>query len=91
MRNPCRVVFTSTKQAGPRPEVPLIEKLMPEFIQRYLKAKRAVEAKLMSSPPTLRPIIVRPSLIYSMDRPSSYVPVGTFTAQQDGTTFWTDP
>jgi hypothetical protein len=52
---------------------------MPEFIQRYLKAKRAVEAKLMSSSPTLRPIIVRPSLIYSMDRPTSYVPVGAFT------------
>jgi hypothetical protein len=56
---------------------------MPEFIQRYLKAKRAVEAKLMSSSPTLRPIIVRPSLIYSMDRPSSYVPVGTFTVLKD--------
>jgi nucleoside-diphosphate-sugar epimerase len=78
---PMPFVFTSAAEAG-WPDAaggPLIEKIMPEFIQRYLKAKRAVEAKLMSSSPTLRPIIVRPSLIYSMDRPSSYVPVGTFT------------
>jgi nucleoside-diphosphate-sugar epimerase len=78
---PLPFVFTSAAEAG-WPDAaggPLIESIMPEFIQRYLKAKRAVEAKLMSSSPTLRPIIVRPSLIYSMDRPTSYVPVGAFT------------
>jgi nucleoside-diphosphate-sugar epimerase len=80
-QNPMPFVFTSAAEAG-WPDAaggPFIEKLMPEFIQRYLKAKRAVESKLMSSAPTLRPIIVRPSLIYSMDRPTSYVPVGAFT------------
>jgi nucleoside-diphosphate-sugar epimerase len=78
---PLPFVFTSAAEAG-WPDAaggPMIEKLMPEFIQRYLKAKRAVEAKLVASSPTLRPIIVRPSLIYSMDRPTSYVPVGAFT------------
>lgn len=73
--------FTSAAEAG-WPEMTggaFIEGVMPEFIRRYLSAKRAVEAKLMASEPVLRPVIVRPSLIYSMDRPSSYLPVGAFT------------
>lgn len=80
-QKPLPFCFTSAAEAG-WPDTtggPFIESVMPEFIQRYLKAKRAVEAKLMASSPTLRPIIVRPSLIYSMDRPTSYVPVGAFT------------
>jgi nucleoside-diphosphate-sugar epimerase len=78
---PLPFCFTSAAEAG-WPDAaggPFIESIMPEFIQRYLAAKRAVERKLMDSQPALRPIIVRPSLIYSMDRPSSYVPVGAFT------------
>jgi hypothetical protein len=55
-----------------------------------LIAKRAVEGKLLHQPPKedqsspaavsqlLRPIIPRPSLIYSLDRPASYLPVGAF-------------
>ena len=55
-----------------------IEKfLAPEWLKRYLIAKRAVEEKLLSTP-YLRPVIVRPSLVYSLDRPASYVPVGAF-------------
>ncbi|GAX13880.1 hypothetical protein FisN_5Lh225 [Fistulifera solaris] len=73
--------FTSAAEAG-WPHVAggdLIENyLAPDFLKRYLMAKRAVEAKLLSSEPTLRPIIVRPSLIYSMDRPLSFPPVGAF-------------
>lgn len=73
--------FTSAAEAG-WPDVAggdLIEKyLAPDFLKRYLVAKRAVEAKLLSSEPTLRPIIVRPSLIYSLDRPLSFPPVGAF-------------
>ncbi|GAX16852.1 hypothetical protein FisN_5Hh225 [Fistulifera solaris] len=73
--------FTSAAEAG-WPDVAggdLIENyLAPDFLKRYLVAKRAVEAKLLSSEPTLRPIIVRPSLIYSMDRPLSFPPVGAF-------------
>jgi NAD dependent epimerase/dehydratase family len=93
---PLPFCFTSAAEAG-WPDVPggaFIEKrLAPDFLQRYLKAKRAVEARLLDPPSSsssslsssstttarlLRPIIVRPSLIYSMDRPASYVPVGAF-------------
>mmetsp|Transcript_34137 Transcript_34137/g.80345 ORF Transcript_34137/g.80345 Transcript_34137/m.80345 type:complete len:348 (-) Transcript_34137:155-1198(-) len=88
-------VFTSAAEAG-WPDVPggrqIEEFLAPEWLRRYLVAKRAVESKLLGSngsgngsgnaaPPSsavLRPIIVRPSLIYSLDRPASYVPVGAF-------------
>jgi hypothetical protein len=52
--------------------------LAPDFLRRYLAAKRAVEEKLMSSEPKLRPIIVRPSLIYTMDKPASFPAVGAF-------------
>ena len=72
--------FTSAAEAG-WPEMAggsFIEGLAPDFLKRYLAAKRAVEAKLLDSEPPLRPIIVRPSLIYSMDRPASYIPVGAF-------------
>lgn len=83
-------VFTSAAEAG-WPDVrggPQIERLLaPEWLQRYLAAKRAVEARLLnpdndeassSSSSLLRPIIVRPSLIYSLDKPASYAPVGAF-------------
>eukprot|EP00980_Cylindrotheca_fusiformis_P008750 scaffold1869_cov122-Cylindrotheca_fusiformis.AAC.12 len=78
---PFPFVFTSAAEAG-WTDVPggkQVEKyLAPDFIRRYLAAKRAVEDKLMESSPPLRPVIVRPSLIYSLDRPASYVPVGAF-------------
>jgi nucleoside-diphosphate-sugar epimerase len=74
-------LFTSAAEAG-WPDMAggdVIEQyLAPDWLKRYLQAKREVEKKLMASTPTLRPIIVRPSLIYSLDRPSSYVPVGAF-------------
>ena len=76
-------VFTSAAEAG-WPDVAggsQIEKfLAPEWLQRYLVAKRAVESKLLGTDAQklLRPIIVRPSLIYSLDKPASYVPVGAF-------------
>ena len=80
--------FTSAAEAG-WPEMtggPFVEQyLTPDFLQRYLTAKRAVEHELLSSsshsnPNDIRPIVVRPSLIYSLDRPQSYVPVGAFAA-----------
>lgn len=74
-------VFTSAAEAG-WPDVPggifVENNLAPDWLKRYLKAKRAVERKLLSSTPPLRPVIVRPSLIYSLDRPASYPPVGAF-------------
>ena len=39
--------------------------LAPEWLGRYLVAKRAVEAKLNDNTDKLRPIIYRPSLIWS--------------------------
>jgi nucleoside-diphosphate-sugar epimerase len=79
---PLPFVFTSAAEAG-WPDVTggnLIEnKLAPDFLKRYLRAKRQVEAKLLDpSTALLRPIIPRPSLIYSMDRPTSFPPVGAF-------------
>jgi hypothetical protein len=52
--------------------------LAPDWLKRYLQAKRAVEAKLQDSSQWIRPVVLRPSLIYSLDRPASYLPVGAF-------------
>ena len=82
-------VFISAAEAG-WPDVPggpqVEQFLAPEWLKRYLEAKRKVESKLLSSSDgesiiasdVLRPIIARPSLIYSLDRPASYLPVGAF-------------
>ena len=82
---PIPFCFTSAAEAG-WPDVmggKLIESVMPEFIKRYMIAKRAVENKLLSSStsPTniIRPIIVRPSLIYSKDQLASLPAVASFT------------
>jgi hypothetical protein len=74
-------VFMSAAEAGwpDMPGGPQIERyLAPDWLKRYLIAKRAVEARLATSSPPLRPVIPRPSLIYSLDKPASYVPVGAF-------------
>jgi hypothetical protein len=75
-------LFTSAAEAG-WPDTTggtFIEAMMPDFIRRYMVAKRAVEAKLLlDSQPILRPVIMRPSLIYSMDRPGSLPAVAGFT------------
>ena len=74
-------IFSSAAEAG-WPDMPggrRVEKyLTPDWLKRYLAAKRAVEAKLNENSPPLRSVIVRPSLIYSLDRPASYLPVGAF-------------
>ena len=41
-----------------------VEAASPDWLKRYLAAKRAVEAELSSSEGVLRPVIVRPSLIW---------------------------
>lgn len=72
--------FVSAAEAG-WPEMPggsfIENNLAPDFLRRYLIAKRAVEERLLSSS-VLRPIIVRPSLVYSLDRPASFPSVGAF-------------
>ena len=76
-------VFISAAEAG-WPDMPggkqIEQYLAPDFLRRYLQAKRAVEEKLtyVEQQSLLRPVIPRPSLIYSLDRPASYLPVGAF-------------
>ena len=80
---PFPFIFTSAAEAG-WPDVkggPFVEKtLAPEWLRRYLVAKRAVEGRLGESQSSkkLRPIIFRPSLIYSIDRIASLPPVAAF-------------
>ena len=52
--------------------------IAPKWLKRYLKAKRAVEDRLLTDQTLLRPIVFRPSLIYSLDRIRSLPPVGAF-------------
>lgn len=64
------LAFVSCAEAG-WPDVQfgdfVEQKLAPEWLKRYLIAKRAVEDRLMKSS-AVRPIIVRPSLIWSWDK-----------------------
>lgn len=58
--------FVSCAEAG-WPDValgPTVEKASPDWLKRYLAAKRAVEAELCASAGSVRPVIVRPSLIW---------------------------
>jgi len=68
---PTPVLFVSAAEAG-WPDVslgPEVEtNLAPDWLKEYLKAKRAVEAKIQSTPASIRPVIVRPSLIWSWDK-----------------------
>ena len=79
---PLPFIFTSAAEAG-WPDVrggKFVERtLTPRWLKRYLEAKRSVENRLMNSPQTLlRPVIFRPSLIYSLDKIGSLAPVGAF-------------
>ena len=62
--------FVSCAEAG-WPDVPLgktVEAVSPDWLKRYLVAKRAVEAELVASSGTLRPLIYRPSLIWNWQK-----------------------
>lgn len=59
----------------------LVERTAPRWFRRYLAAKRAVESRLFEgrgSGGPLRPVVFRPSLIYSLDKVASLPPVGAF-------------
>jgi nucleoside-diphosphate-sugar epimerase len=56
-------VFVSAAEAAWTFKAPV------DFLQRYLVAKREVEHKLMESSAELRPVIMRPSLIWSWTKP----------------------
>jgi len=78
---PMPFIFTSAAEAG-WPDVnggKIVEKyIAPQWLKRYLVAKRSVESRLDSNPALIRPVIFRPSLIYSLDRVASLPPVGAF-------------
>jgi hypothetical protein len=68
--NKTPLAFVSCAEAG-WPDVQfgdfVEEKLAPEWLRKYLIAKRAVEGRLSGSS-AIRPVIVRPSLIWSWDK-----------------------
>ncbi len=83
---PLPFIFTSAAEAG-WPDVTggsFVERtIAPRWLKRYLDAKRAVEDRLVTGEngrrqTLLRPVIFRPSLIYSLDRVASLPPVGAF-------------
>jgi len=65
------LAFVSCAEAG-WPDVPggafVEEKIAPEWLRKYLAAKRKVEARLGASTSVVRPVIMRPSLIWSWDK-----------------------
>jgi len=64
---PTPMAFMSAAEAG-WPEVAFgeqVEAASPDWLQRYLVAKRAVEAELGRSTDKIRPVIIRPSLIWN--------------------------
>mmetsp|Transcript_8305 Transcript_8305/g.8463 ORF Transcript_8305/g.8463 Transcript_8305/m.8463 type:complete len:306 (+) Transcript_8305:166-1083(+) len=65
-------IFISAAEAGWTWKVPV------EWLERYLRAKRAVEDKLLNTP-GLRPVIFRPSLIWTWDKPEALISVAPFT------------
>lgn len=61
------MLFVSAAEAG-WPEVDFgeqVEGIAPEWLKQYLGAKRAVEAEIQRTPEVIRPVIFRPSLIWS--------------------------
>lgn len=58
-------IFISAAEAGWTFEAPV------KWLQRYLIAKRAVESKLKESEAVLRPVIFRPSIVWSRAMPGS--------------------
>lgn len=69
---PIPFVFVSAAEAGWTFKAPV------KFLERYLVAKRAVENKLLTSAPYIRPIILRPSLIYTYEKPAAFLSVVPF-------------
>ena len=66
---PIPMAFVSCAEAG-WPDVPFgqqVEESAPDWLQRYLLAKRAVEAELVSTD-KIRAVIARPSLIWNWQK-----------------------
>lgn len=65
--------FISAAEAGWTLPAPM------EWLERYLAAKRAVEEALQAHPGQLRPVILRPSLIWTPRKPLALLSVVPFT------------
>lgn len=65
-------IFVSAAEAGWTFQAPV------NFLERYLVAKRAVEKKLDESKEQIRPVIFRPALIWSYQKPAALVSVIPF-------------
>ncbi|CAB1115868.1 unnamed protein product [Ectocarpus sp. CCAP 1310/34] len=48
------------------------------FLHDYLVAKRAVEDELLNNKPSLRGVVLRPSLVWTKRRPGALLPVAAF-------------
>jgi len=75
--DPAAFVFISAAEAGWTQDPPLC----PPFLSEYLVAKRAVESELLDKygvSKTLRPVIMRPSLIYTPRKWASLPAVAAF-------------
>jgi nucleoside-diphosphate-sugar epimerase len=66
------LIFLSAAEAGWNFKCPVT------FLERYLLAKRAVEQRLLSLENTLRPVVLRPSIIWSPERPQGFPVVAAF-------------
>uniref|UniRef100_A0A7S4RIY3 NAD-dependent epimerase/dehydratase domain-containing protein n=3 Tax=Ditylum brightwellii TaxID=49249 RepID=A0A7S4RIY3_9STRA len=82
---PLPFIFTSAAEAGwtsVRGGNFVESRLTPKWLKRYIDAKRQVERRLVdhTSPEYMRPVIFRPSLIYSLERIPSLPAVGALFA-----------
>lgn len=70
-------IFVSAAEAGWSADPPLL----PGFMQKYLTAKRAVEQHLdmLSQTGGIRAVVLRPSLVWTPNRPAAVPPVAAFT------------
>ena len=87
-KGPVPFAFVSAAEAG-WPEVTggeAVEKLAPDWLSRYLVAKRAVEAELdpSSANGKIRPIIYRPSLIWNWQKLDVLPIIPIFNAGESG-------
>ena len=64
-------VFISAAEAGWTAPAPV------KWLERYLAAKREVEDEVMTNK-SLRPVILRPSLVWSWDKPQALISVVPF-------------
>ena len=69
--NPIPFIFISAAEAGWTFKAPV------DFLERYLIAKRAVEKKALTNK-LLRSVILRPSLIWTLEKPAALISVIPF-------------